>query len=254
MNTEVRSASDVIDDLQHELELFDDWEGRYEYIISLGKELEPLTDTERSDTYLVKGCQSRVWLIPSFDGEHIHFKADSDAVITKGLVALLMRIYNHRTPSEILDVPGNFVQRLGLDTHLSQNRASGLASMIKQIAHYAVAYNTHHTPPTTHHLPSTSLRDRVIEALHTVFDPEIPVDIYELGLIYEVRTATDGGVLIVMTLTTPNCPSAQSLPADVERAARSVEGVTDVVVKITFDPPWDRTMMSEAALFSMGLF
>jgi len=98
------------------------------------------------------------------------------------------------------------------------------------------------------------LRDRVIEALHTVYDPEIPVDIYELGLIYEVRTALDGGVLIVMTLTTPNCPSAQTLPQDVERAARSVDGVTNVVVQLTFDPPWDKTMMSEAALFSMGLF
>ncbi len=99
-----------------------------------------------------------------------------------------------------------------------------------------------------------SLRDRVIEALHTVYDPEIPVDIYELGLIYEVHTALDGGVFILMTLTTPNCPSAQSLPAEVERVARAVEGVTDVKVQITFSPPWDKTMMSEAALFQIGLF
>lgn len=99
-----------------------------------------------------------------------------------------------------------------------------------------------------------SLRDRVIEALHTVYDPEIPVDVYDLGLIYEVHTALDGGVFILMTLTTPNCPSAQQLPTDVERAARSVEGVTDVKVQITFSPPWDKTMMSEAALFQIGLF
>jgi FeS assembly SUF system protein len=99
-----------------------------------------------------------------------------------------------------------------------------------------------------------SLRDRVIEALHTVYDPEIPVDIYDLGLIYEVHTALDGGVFILMTLTTPNCPSAQSLPAEVERAARAVDGVTDVKVQITFSPPWDKTMMSEAALFQIGLF
>ena len=98
------------------------------------------------------------------------------------------------------------------------------------------------------------LRDKIIEAMHTVYDPELPMDIYELGLIYEVRTADDGGVLITMTLTTPNCPAAQSLPADVEKAARAVEGVTDVKVQITFDPPWDKTMMSEAALFQMGLF
>lgn len=99
-----------------------------------------------------------------------------------------------------------------------------------------------------------SLRDKAIAAIETVFDPEIPVNIYELGLIYEVRTALDGGVLIVMTLTTPNYPSAQTLPKEVEDAVRAVDGVTDVSVQITFEPAWDKTMMSEAAMFSMGLF
>jgi FeS assembly SUF system protein len=94
----------------------------------------------------------------------------------------------------------------------------------------------------------------VIDALHTVFDPEIPIDIYELGLIYEVRVSAEGKADILMTLTTPNCPSAQTLPADVERAAKSVPSITAVDVQITFDPPWDKTMMSEAALFSIGLF
>ncbi|MEY2718671.1 MAG: hypothetical protein RLZZ273_37 [Bacteroidota bacterium] len=99
-----------------------------------------------------------------------------------------------------------------------------------------------------------SLRDRVIAAIRTVYDPEIPVDIYELGLIYEVRIADGTSVHIVMTLTTPNCPSAQSLPAEVERVSREVEGVTSVTLELTFDPPWDKTMMSEAALFSIGLY
>ena len=99
-----------------------------------------------------------------------------------------------------------------------------------------------------------SLRDRVITAIRTVYDPEIPVDIYELGLIYEVRITDGSSVNVVMTLTTPNCPSAQSLPAEVERVAREVEGVSVVHLEITFDPPWDKTMMSEAALFSIGLF
>jgi FeS assembly SUF system protein len=99
-----------------------------------------------------------------------------------------------------------------------------------------------------------SLRDRVIAAIRTVYDPEIPVDIYELGLIYEVRIVEATNVHIVMTLTTPNCPSAQSLPAEVERVSREVEGVTSVSLELTFDPPWDKTMMSEAALFSIGLF
>lgn len=99
-----------------------------------------------------------------------------------------------------------------------------------------------------------SLRDKVISAIRTVYDPEIPVDIYELGLIYEVRITDGSFVHIVMTLTTPNCPSAQSLPAEVERVSKAVEGVSDVHLEITFDPPWDKTMMSEAALFSIGLF
>lgn len=99
-----------------------------------------------------------------------------------------------------------------------------------------------------------SLRDRIIAALKTVYDPEIPIDIYELGLIYEVRVNADQTAHVVMTLTTPNCPSAQTLPSDVNRAVRNVEGVKDLVVEITFDPPWDKTMMSEAALFSMGLY
>ncbi len=99
-----------------------------------------------------------------------------------------------------------------------------------------------------------SLRDRIITALKTVYDPEIPIDIYELGLIYEVRVNADQTAHVLMTLTTPNCPSAQTLPGDVERAVRNVEGVKDLVVEITFDPPWDKTMMSEAALFSMGLY
>jgi|694.fasta_scaffold132866_5 FeS assembly SUF system protein len=99
-----------------------------------------------------------------------------------------------------------------------------------------------------------SLRDRAILAIRTVFDPEIPVDIYELGLIYEVRVVEGSNVHVVMTLTTPNCPSAQSLPAEVERVVAAVDGVTNVTVEITFDPPWDKTMMSESALFSIGLF
>lgn len=101
---------------------------------------------------------------------------------------------------------------------------------------------------------SEHLRDRVIEAIHTIYDPEIPIDIYELGLIYEVRIVDGELVEVVMTLTTPNCPSAQSLPAEVERTVKALEGVRDCNVYITFDPPWDKSMMSEAALFQIGLF
>ncbi|MBU3698697.1 MAG: SUF system Fe-S cluster assembly protein [Candidatus Kapabacteria bacterium] len=105
---------------------------------------------------------------------------------------------------------------------------------------------------TSAHEPN--LRDKVIDAIKTIYDPEIPINIYELGLIYEVRIEDKTNVHITMTLTTPNCPSAQSLPREVEQAARGVEGVESVNLELTFDPPWDKTMMSEAALFSIGLY
>ena len=93
----------------------------------------------------------------------------------------------------------------------------------------------------------------VIEALRTCYDPEIPVDIYELGLIYGLTVAPDGAVDVRMTLTAPNCPAAQELPAEVERAVRAVPGVTAARVEITFDPPWDRCRMSDAAKLKLGL-
>jgi len=102
--------------------------------------------------------------------------------------------------------------------------------------------------------PQESLRDRVITQIKTIYDPEIPVDIYDLGLIYEVRVTDGDTVHVVMTLTTPNCPSAQTLPSEVEVKTKAVEGVKNATVEITFDPPWDKTMMSEAALFQIGLF
>jgi FeS assembly SUF system protein len=98
-----------------------------------------------------------------------------------------------------------------------------------------------------------AIERQVVEALKTVYDPEIPVDIYELGLVYGVTASAEGDVHIRMTLTAPSCPAAQELPADVERAARTVPGVTDVKVEIVFDPPWDSCKMSEGARLKLGL-
>lgn len=97
-----------------------------------------------------------------------------------------------------------------------------------------------------------SMQDKVIAAIKTVYDPEIPVDVYELGLIYDVQVKEGCNIQIVMTLTTPNCPSAIEIPFQVEQAVREVEGVNDVNVKVTFDPPWGREMMSEEARFELG--
>ena len=97
-----------------------------------------------------------------------------------------------------------------------------------------------------------TLKDKVVEALKTVYDPEIPVDIYELGLIYEISVFPVNNVYILMTLTSPNCPAAESIPAEVEENVRSIEGVSDVNVEITFDPPYSQDMMSEAAKLELG--
>ena len=140
------SAQEAIAELAAELNRYDDWEDRYAHIIAMGKGLDAYPTEFKQDDFLVSGCQSQVWLHPSFDGTTIHFDADSEALVVKGLVAILMRIYNHRTPQEILSVPKDFIATLGLDTHLSQNRANGLASMIKQIGLYAIAYSMAKVP------------------------------------------------------------------------------------------------------------
>ena len=97
------------------------------------------------------------------------------------------------------------------------------------------------------------LKERVIECLRTIFDPEIPVNIYEMGLVYEVNILPIGNVQIVMTLTAPSCPAAQSLPVEVDQKLREIEGVNDVHVSVTWTPPWDRSMMSETAQLELGM-
>ena len=101
---------------------------------------------------------------------------------------------------------------------------------------------------------STVLRDHVIEVLRNVYDPEIPVNIYEMGLVYEVNVNDDASVHILMTLTSPMCPVAESLPPEVEEKVGKIEGVTSARVEITWDPPWDPEMMSEAARLELGMF
>jgi FeS assembly SUF system protein len=102
-------------------------------------------------------------------------------------------------------------------------------------------------------MEADSLNQRVIDCLHTIFDPEIPVNIYELGLIYEVKIKDGNKVGVVMTLTAPNCPAAQSLPMEVNDKVSALEGVEDVHVNVTWDPPWDKSMMSEAAQLELGM-
>ncbi len=122
-----------------EFEMFDDWMDKYNYLIELGKTVPGLSDEEKDDKLLIKGCQARVWLQPSLQDGKVHFKADSDALITKGIVALLIKVLSGQPPQEIVDNELAFVDQIGLKEHLSPTRANGLLNMIKQMKLYALA-------------------------------------------------------------------------------------------------------------------
>jgi cysteine desulfuration protein SufE len=119
--------------------MFDDWMERYEYIIDLGKSLPIIEEKNKLDENLIKGCQSKVWLYSEIENEKIKFSADSDAILTKGIVALLLRVYSYQKPIEILAADTDFIDQIGLKEHLSPTRANGLVSMLKQIKMYAFA-------------------------------------------------------------------------------------------------------------------
>jgi len=121
--------------------MFTDWQDRYEHLIELGKELPLIAPEKKTDENIVRGCQSRVWLHAAPQNGRVHFTADSDAMITKGLVALLVRVLNDRTPQEILETPLTFIDAIGLREHLSPNRSNGLVAMLDQMKRYALAYS-----------------------------------------------------------------------------------------------------------------
>ncbi|MCB9235468.1 MAG: SufE family protein [Bacteroidia bacterium] len=134
------TIQEIQDEIVGEFEFFEDWSEKYGYIIELAKDLPPFPEEYRNPDHIVKGCQSQVWLHARPADHAIHFDGDSDAMIVKGLVSLLMRVFSDRTPEEILNADLNFIDRIGLSTHLSPTRSNGLAAMIKQIKLYALAY------------------------------------------------------------------------------------------------------------------
>ncbi len=130
----------IQDEIIDEFSLFDDWMQRYEYIIELGKTL-PLIDPQfKTDENLIKGCQSKVWVHAKMEGDKVVFTADSDAILTKGIIAILIRSFSNQTPEAILEANTDFVDEIGLKEHLSPTRANGLVSMIKQLKIYALAF------------------------------------------------------------------------------------------------------------------
>ena len=123
-----------------EFSLFDDWESKYEYIIDLGKKLPPLEEEYKIDENKVRGCQSTVWLVADYKDGKVFYKAESDAVIVKGLISMLIRVLSGQTPEQIINAKLNFIEQIGMTTHLAQTRSNGLLSMVKQMKNFALAY------------------------------------------------------------------------------------------------------------------
>jgi len=129
-------------DIIEEFSMFDDWEERYQYMIDLGKTLPLIDDKYKNEDHIIKGCQSRVWVHAEMKNGKIEFTADSDAIITKGIIAILIRVFSNQIPKDIIEANTDFIDKIGLKEHLSPTRANGLVSMIKQLKMYAIAYQT----------------------------------------------------------------------------------------------------------------
>lgn len=135
------SITAIQSEIIEEFAFFDDWEDRYQHMIDLGKSLPIIADEHKTEANIIKGCQSKVWLQGEKLNDKIVFTADSDAILTKGIIAILIRVFSNQTPAAILDANTDFIDQIGLKEHLSATRANGLVSMIKNIKMYALAYS-----------------------------------------------------------------------------------------------------------------
>ena len=134
------SITEIQEEIIDEFSMFDDWEERYQYMIDLGKTLPLIDEQFKTDDHIIKGCQSRVWVHADLNNDKVVFTADSDAIITKGIIAILIRVFSNQNPKAIIEANTDFIDEIGLKEHLSPTRANGLVSMIKQLKLYAVAY------------------------------------------------------------------------------------------------------------------
>lgn len=258
------SLEEKIQEVVEDFSAYDEWLDKYEYLIDLGKNLKPYPEDKKTDDKLIKGCQSRVWLDSEVRDGKIFFSADSDAIITKGIISLLVDVYSGRTAEEISGDDFSFIEKIGLKDNLSPTRANGLVSMIgtiKAIAEEAarsakpseVSSDSKEVLTAEDAKELAPLYTDVINALKQVYDPEIPVNIYDLGLIYELNINPKREVSILMTFTAPNCPMADEVIREVEESVKSVPTVKKVGIELTFEPVWDRSMLSDAARLDLGL-
>ena len=138
--SEYKTIPEIENEIVEEFALFDSWDDKYEYIIDLGKKLPELDAKHKTDDNKVRGCQSTVWLVAEYKDGKLYYSADSDAVIVKGLISMLIRVLSGHKPDEIIEAPLDFIKRIGMTTHLAQTRSNGLLSMVKQMKNYALAY------------------------------------------------------------------------------------------------------------------
>lgn len=136
----MQTINELQDEIIEEFSAFDDWMDKYQMLIDLGNDLAPLDEQYKNNQNLIDGCQSRVWLQCDYEDGKLHFQAESDALIVKGIIALLIRVLNDHTPQEILDADLYFIEQIGLKDHLSPTRSNGLLAMVKQIRMYALAF------------------------------------------------------------------------------------------------------------------
>ena len=136
------NIKDIQEEIKEEFMQFEDWMERYEYMIDLGRSLPLIDEAYKTDEYIIKGCQSKVWVYAELNDDKLVFTADSDAIITKGIIAILIRAFSNQHPSDIMNAETGFIDEIGLKEHLSPTRANGLVSMIKQIKLYALAFQT----------------------------------------------------------------------------------------------------------------
>ena len=242
----MKTIKEIQEEIVEEFSVFSDWMDKYEYLIELGKNMPLIDEKDKTSDNLIEGCQSRVWLSCREQDGRLHFAADSDAIITKGVISLLLMVYDGQKPEDILASDEEFISRIGLKENLSPTRANGLVSMVKTIKAYAAAH-------AGGAAPRGAMEEAVIQALRNVYDPEIPVNVYDLGLIYEVQCDADGQVFVKMTLTAPNCPIADDVVASVQEEVSGVEGVTNVQVDLVFEPEWTTDMMSDEAKLELGM-
>ena len=243
----MKTIQEIQADIVEEFSIFSDWMDKYEYLIELGKGMPLIDEKDKTEANLIRGCQSRVWLSCRAEDGRLHFAADSDAIITKGIISLLLKVYDGQTPADILAADEAFIGEIGLKENLSPTRANGLVSMIAAIKAYAAAFQAG-TEEKPHDLEAD-----VVAALRMVYDPEIPVNVYDMGLIYDIQADADGQVFIRMTLTAPNCPIADDVVAQVREAVSDVPGVKDVQVELVFEPEWTTDRMSEEAKLELGM-